>query len=116
MQGFSKHDRNDVSPLLIGCLFCLIRVEDQLAGLPGQGSQLLVSTCPCPPLPTHTHTYTHACAQVLLFLLWKDQVFLVTKLLGVAGHGLVENTGLIWAAIGIQVRGWASGWVDALFG
>lgn len=40
---------------------------------------------------------------VLLFVLWRDQVVLVTRLLAVAGKALVANTSLVGAAVLMQL-------------
>ncbi|KAF5839602.1 plasma-membrane choline transporter-domain-containing protein [Dunaliella salina] len=39
----------------------------------------------------------------LLFFLWREQVELVTQLLGVAGEALMKNLGLIGVAVGLQL-------------
>ncbi|KAG2437308.1 hypothetical protein HXX76_005965 [Chlamydomonas incerta] len=44
-----------------------------------------------------------AALTIILFLLWRPQVELVTRLLGLAGHGLSANPGLVPLALALQV-------------
>jgi len=41
----------------------------------------------------------------LVFFLWREQIELVTRLVGIAGHALLESPGLIAMALGLQL-GW----------
>ena len=55
----------------------------------GPGSEL---SSPRPPI-----------VQGLVFFMWRSQLGLVSRLLGISGRGLSDNTGLVGAALGLQV-------------
>jgi hypothetical protein len=62
------------------------------------------------------HADLHAaCAgyvQIFTFWMWRSQLQLVIQLLGVSGHGLADNLGLVGAVLGLQVGYWTSHFCD----